>query len=393
MAKEKEKGVLETIWGDMETLYGVDETDGVLAPSIICSSGSHAIDDILGCWGLLGGRLIQYAGKESSGKTLMSLMAVKEWQKLSPKNWALWIDAEFAMDEEWARTMGVDVSPNRWKKWKTNDGAKIFARLCGVPHKDAAKDPKKLKTKAKPGLLDLIKERGGAEGSGLGLIVLDSIACIQPPLEQASVIGKSNMALQARFWPPVLRSITPMLAETGVTFIGINQVRTDPGKMFGDPTQTPGGAAWKHACSVMLHLIPVTGDGSKIMDGEEQIGHVVRGRVDKNRGGPPFRKCEFSIQYYKGLVDKHVELATLAVKYGVVDRPNNRTYVYKDDKWTSKEQFHTALLNPALTDIILEDVKKAKANGVRPAVIEEEAAGNGMWAEVNELIPEEEEEG
>lgn len=393
MAKEKEKGVLETIWGDMEALYGADETDGVLAPNVICSSGSHAIDDILGCWGLLGGRIIQYAGKESSGKTLMSLMAIREWQRLDPKNWALFIDAEFALDEEWAHTMGVDVSPGRWKKWKTNDGAKIFERLCGVPHKDAAKDPKKLKTKAKPGLLDLVKERGGAKGSGLGLIVLDSIASIQPPLEQAARVGKSNMALQARFLPPVLRSLSPMLSETGVTLIAINQVRTNPGQMFGDPTTTPGGAAWKHWCSVMLHFIPSMGKDGKILDGDEQIGHMVYARVDKNRGGPPFRKCEFNIQYYKGLVDKNVELAKLAIRYGVVVKPNNRTYVYGEDKWNSKEQFHTALLNQALATTLLEDIKQAKANGVKPAAIEEEASGEDMWAEVSELIPEEEEEG
>lgn len=391
MAKEKDKGVMESIWDEMEGLYGADETDGVGVPRIVCSSGSPAVDDILGCWGLLSGRIIQYAGKESSGKTLMSLMAIREWQRLDPKNWALFIDAEFALDEEWAQFMGVDTSKGRWKKWKTNDGARIFERLCGVPHKDAAKDPKKLKTKAKPGLLDLVKAQGGAWGSGLGLIVLDSIASIQPPLEQASNIGKSNMALQARFLPPVLRTISPMLAETGVSLIAINQVRTDPGKMFGDPTTTPGGAAWKHWCSVMLHFIPVMGEKAKIMDGEEQIGHIVRARVDKNRGGPPFRKCEFNIQYYRGLVDKNVELATLAVKYGVVQRPNNRTYVYGDEKWTSKEQYHTALMNDGLAAAILDDIRRGKAQGVRPVAVEEEADAEGMWAEVNELIPEEEE--
>ena len=388
MTKEKTKGVMESIWDDMESLYGADETAGVLAPGIVCSSGSHAIDDILGCWGLLGGRIIQYAGKESSGKTLMSLMAIKEWQRLSPKNWALFIDAEFALDEEWARTMGVDVT--RLKKWKTNDGAKIFARLCGVPHKDAAKDPRKLQTKAKKGLLDLIKEQGGAEKSGLGLIVLDSIASIQPPLEAASAVGKSNMALQARFLPPVLRTLSPMLSETGVTLIAINQVRTNPGQMFGDPTTTPGGAAWKHWCSVMLHFIPSMGKDGKILDGEDQIGHMVHARVDKNRGGPPFRKCEFNIQYYKGLVDKNVELAKLACKYGVVERPNNRTYTYKDEKWASKELFYNALLNEGLASMILNEVKVAKAQGVKVTAIEEEASAEEMWAEVSELIPEEE---
>jgi len=390
MAKEKEKGVLETIWGEMEGLYGADETDGVLAPGIICSSGSYAIDDILGCWGLLGGRIIQYAGKESSGKTLMSLMAIREWQKLDPKNWALFIDAEFALDEEWAQTMGVDIS--RLKKWKTNEGAKIFEQLCGVPHKDAAKDPKKANVKVKPGLLDLVKAKGGAKGSGLGLIVLDSIASIQPPLERASRVGKSNMALQARFLPPVLRSLSPMLSETGVTLIAINQVRTNPGQMFGDPTTTPGGSAWKHWCSVMLHFIPSMNKDGKILDGEDQIGHMVHARIDKNRGGPPFRKCEFNIQYCKGLVDKNIELAKLACKYGVVERPNNRTYTYKDEKWASKEAFYNALLNEGLASAMFDEVKNAKAQGAKPMAVEEEASGEQMWAEVSELIPENEEE-
>jgi len=376
MAKEKSKGMMEGIWDEMESLYGADETDEVGIPHIICSSGSNALDDVLGCWGLLRGRIIQYAGKESSGKTLMSLMAIREWQKLNPKNWALFIDAEFALDEDWATQMGVDVSPGRWRKWKTNDGAKIFERLCGVPHKEPGKP------KVKPGLLDLIKLKGGAEESGLGLIVLDSIASVQPPLEQASKAGKSNMALQARFLPPILRTLTPLLSETGVTLIAINQCRVDPGKLYGDPTTTAGGSAWRHFCSCMVHFIPATGEDSKILNGDDQIGHVVRARIDKNRGGPPFRKCEFSIQYYKGLVDKNIETAKLGVKYGVIERPNNRTYVYKEEKWTSKEIFYNALLNEQLAFEIFEEVRKAKLQGTKPVVIEEEVVNEQIWAEV-----------
>lgn len=366
-------GPMESIWEEMDKLYGTDDFERFGATETI-PSGSLVLDDALGKWGLPTGRIVQFAGKESSGKTLMSLMTIREWQKKDPKNWALFIDAEFTFDPTWATQLGVDVNNKRLMVWPTNDGAKIFERLCGVPHKEAGKP------KAKAGLLDIILKSGGAKGSGCGIIVLDSVAAIQPPQEMTSKSGKSNMALMARFLPPELRRITPLLAETGVVFIAINQVRTDPGKMYGNPETTPGGSAWKHYCSVMVHFARPENKDAKLFDeNEEQIGHIVKSCVDKNKVAAPNRHCTFAVEYVKGVINPHAEIAELGVKYGVVSRPNNRTYVYKDFRWAGKDIYLDAIKdslsgteNAGLAETMLKEIKEAKTNGFTPAVLEEE---------------------
>jgi recombination protein RecA len=334
MAK-KEKTTMTAIWDQMEKLYGDDGLGNISAVEVL-STGSYALDDAIGPWGIPRGRIIQYAGKESSGKTFMSLMAIKNWQQQAPHNWAYFIDAECGFDPTWAKTLGVDLK--RLKILRSNNGAEIFEKLCGVPHKEPGKPKSKL------GLLDLVKENGGSDKSGLGLIVLDSVAAISPPLEMASHSGKSNMALLARFLPPELRKIVTLLSETGVSLIAINQVRTDPGKMYGDPTSTPGGAAWKHYCSVMVHFLMSESKDSKIFNERgEQVGHMLRARIDKNRVGPPKRECQLAVKYVEGVGDKHVELATLATKYGVVKRPNNRTYIYNDINIVGKDNYYNTV--------------------------------------------------
>lgn len=359
------KSVASAMFEKMEKLYGDDGLGKVLGIQTL-STGSLSLDDAIGPWGAPKGRIVQYAGRESSGKTFMSLMAIKHWQSLAPHNWAYFIDAECGFNIEWAEILGVDISPDRLRILRSNNGAEIFEKLCGVPNKDPGKP------KSKPGLLDMVKEAGGAEESGLGIVVLDSVAAIAPPLEMASQAGKSNMALIARFLPPELRKLTPLLSETGVMFIAINQVRTDPGKMYGDPTSTPGGAAWKHFCSVMVHFLMSESKESKIYDKNgEQIGHTLRARIDKNRVGPPKRVCEFDIKYVEGIANQHIELAKLAIKYGVVFRPNNRTYEYGDIKFTSKENFYEGILKIPQEELLTK-IKEAKETGIFPETNEEE---------------------
>jgi len=375
MAKKQDN--LESIWTQMEKLYG---DDGLAEIEDIESlpSGSYALDDVLGLWGNARGRLVQYAGKKSSGKTLMSLMAVKEWQKLNPKNWAYFIDAECTFDKSWAQKLGVDTSPARLRILKSNNGAEIFEKLCGVPHKEPGK------SKVKPGLLDIIKERGGADTTGLGIIVLDSIAAVAPPLEMASRSGKSNMALMARFLPPELRKLIPLLSETGVMFIAINQVRTNPGQLYGDPTQTPGGAAWDHHCSTMVHFTMREAKDAKIIGDEGvPIGHIVMARIDKNKAAPPFRKCEFRVKYTEGVVDRHIEIGQLAIQYGVVERPNNRVYLYGGDKYIGKDNFFDAIRANGLSSELFGKVKEAKESGVSVRKDNVEAAEEEQWADVS----------
>lgn len=340
------------VWDQIEKMWGFDGS-GNAGPVEVITTGSYALDDAIGVWGLPKGRLVQYAGKESSGKTLMSLVAIREWQKLDPDNWAVFVDAEFTYNRAWAEKLGVDN--DRVFLIKENDGQKIWNILCGVPHKEMGK------AKSKMGILDMEVK----EPSGLGIVVLDSVAAVQPPIEMTKEVGNTNIAPMGRFLPDALRRLTPLLAQTGVVFIAINQVRVDVGKMWGDPTSTPGGKAWKHACSVMVHF--TTSDSKDswfINDVGTKYGHIAGARIDKNKVSFPMCKCNFEVEYEVGIVHRHKEVFDLGVKYGVIERPNNVTYVYGDYKWKGAENCQTAIVENNLLDEVLLKVKEAKARGV-----------------------------
>lgn len=350
------KTKMQQIWEQMRKNYGNDGLCTVKEIETI-TTGSYTLDDALGVWGLPKGRIIQYAGKESCGKTLMSLIAIREWQKLNPENWAVFIDAEYSYSESWARKLGVDT--DRIFLIKENNGIEIFNQLCGIPSKEMGKP------KAKAGILDLERENP----SGLGIIVLDSVAAMETPIASTKEVGNTNIAPMGRFLPDALVRLTPLLAQTGVVFIAINQVRVDVGKMFGDPTSTPGGKALKHYCSVMVHFTMSESKKNFILDAAENvIGHLAGARIDKNKVAPPRRTCDFAINYTEGVINHNVEIGDLAIKYGVVERPTNTSYVYGDKKWVGKESFYRGILESDLTNELFIKVKEAKLN--TPVVIE-----------------------
>lgn len=333
--------------GDEGLFHGNDEMTTFVD---VISTGSYTLDHALGIWGLPRGRLIQYAGQESSGKTYMSLIAIAEYQRQNPEGWALFIDAEYTFDQEWAACLGVDL--DRLIILRENNGVKIFERLIGQPSKTSSK-------KSKLGILDLELENP----TGLGLIVLDSMAAVQPPAEDTSEVGKANMALMARFLPPELRKLTPLLSHTGVTMIIINQIRMQPGVMYGNPETTPGGNTLKHHHTMMLNFSRIAAKNSVIEDDDgERIGHHVRVRVDKNKLAPPFRVAELAITYYSGVTEHNIELRDLGAMYGVIERPNNKTWILDGVKYNGKDAIAEALLDTELQQSVLERIKEAKKN-------------------------------
>ncbi|MFA5024031.1 MAG: hypothetical protein WC523_03705 [Patescibacteria group bacterium] len=358
-----EKKTMADVWKEIEKVHGeeglyVGDSDMTTYTDVI-STGSVALDDALGIWGVPRGHIVQYAGYESSGKTLLSLCTIAEWQKKDPQNWAMFVDAEMTFDQTWAASLGVDLS--RLYLLRENKGTAIMDRLVGVPGKRGNDGTVK---KVKQGILDIELETGG---TGLGVIVIDSVAAIQPPAEEASRAGKDNMALMARFLPPELRKLTPLLSATGVTLIIINQVRTQPGVMYGDPTISPGGQTLKHSASQMINLGMIkSSTESYIYDASKtQIGHKIRAKVQKNKKAPPFRVAEFSIEYLRGVVSKHEELRDVAAKYGVIERPNNKTWVLDGMKYNGKDAIADAIKNDELLQIsLLDRTKEAKKNFV-----------------------------
>lgn len=369
------KKTMADVWKEMEKQHGDEglyagDSDMITYSNVI-STGSLVLDDALGIWGVPRGHIVQYAGFESSGKTLLSLSTIAQWQKQNPENWALFIDAEFSFQADWAESLGVDTS--RLLVYRENKAAKIFDFLVGVPMKP---DKKGVVNKSKLGILDKELEVGG---TGLGVIVIDSVAAMQPPAEEASVAGKANIALMARFLPPELRKITPLLTATEVTLIMINQLRFKPDVMYGDPTDSPGGKTLKHACSQMINLGMMTGKDHKVEEGGEQVGHMIRAKVQKNKKAPPFRVAEFTIKYTEGIVDRNVELRDLAAKYGIIEKPNTKTWILDGVKYNGKTAMAEALLNEEVQADLLERVKEAKkmSNETKNNTIDEQNDDEG----------------
>lgn len=292
------------------------------------STGSPALDEAIGIGGIPRGRVTQLAGKESSGKTMLSLSCIRSYLNENPDNTALFIDAEYTYDPEWAAGQGVDVS--RVMVIKTNDAKAIFEGLIGTVKVNST--TKKVSKNMK-GILDYVIEGDDPKFKNLGLIVLDSIAVLNTPLEAAAAIGKANMAPIPRFLSTELKKLTPVLAKANVAFIGINQVRVNLGQMFGDPTTSPGGKALKHACSLMINMASVYGSDNVIKnDSDERIGHKVRAKIQKNKVGAPFRQAEYFVEYKKGIVSTHHEIFDLSVKYGLIERPSSQSYIINGEK-------------------------------------------------------------
>lgn len=291
-------------------------------------TGSPMLDECLGIGGIPRGRIIQLAGKESSGKTMLALSCIKNYLNQNPENTAMFIDAEFTYDPEWAEGLGVDTS--RVMVIKTNEAKKIFNGLIGIPNPNSRVGKKKMK-----GILDFVKEGTDPRFKNLGIIILDSVAVLSTPQEEDSEAGKMNVASLARFLTVELKKLTPVLAESNVTFIGINQLRENIGVMYGPNTSSPGGRALKHACSVMIEMAPIGGSSFEDENGT-RVGHKVRASVRKNKVGKPFGKAEYSIKYTEGMINTEEELVELGIKYNIIERPNNVTYVIGEENFRGR---------------------------------------------------------
>lgn len=307
-------------------------------------SGSPALDRALGVGGYPLGRIMQIAGTPSAGKTQLTLIAAAEWMALDRGNCACFIDAEYTYDPDWAESLGVDNE--RMLLIKTNAAEKIFTGLVGKTTKTA-------KTiKHAPGLLGMIENGQTIQGknargevrsfdlSKMRVIIVDSVASMNTPTEESAIVGKQNVASMARFLTTELKKLTPAVAKANVALFGINHVKTAIGVMYGDPTTTPGGRAWHHACSVQIMVATINKKEAKIFNQhDEQIGHTVRAKITKNKCAPPFKKAEYSIEYVVGMVKQEEELFEAGILENLFERPNNRTYIYRGQSITGKDKF------------------------------------------------------
>ncbi|WBB70309.1 recombinase RecA [Micromonospora sp. WMMD812] len=259
----------------------------------VIPTGSIALDVALGVGGLPRGRVVEIYGPESSGKTTVALHAVANAQRAG--GIAGFIDAEHALDPEYAKALGVDTDALLVSQPDTGEQALEIADML---------------------------VRSGA----LDIIVIDSVAALVPRAEIEGEMGDSHVGLQARLMSQALRKITGVLNNTGTTAIFINQLREKIGVMFGSPETTTGGRALKFYASVRLDVRRI----ESLKDGTDVVGNRTRVKVVKNKVAAPFKQAEFDIMYGKG-ISREGSLIDVGVEQAII-RKSGAWYTYDGDQ-------------------------------------------------------------
>ena len=281
----------------------------------VVPTGSIALDVALGTGGLPRGRIVEIYGPESSGKTTVALHAVANAQRQG--GIAAFIDAEHAMDPEYAKKLGVDTDALLVSQPDTGEQALEIADML---------------------------VRSGA----IDIIVIDSVAALTPKAEIEGEMGDSHVGLQARLMSQALRKMTGALHSSGTTAIFINQLREKIGVMFGSPETTTGGKALKFYASVRLDVRRI----QTLKDGQDAIGNRTRVKVVKNKVSPPFKIAEFDIIYGEG-ISRESSLIDMGVENGIVKKSGS-WFTYEGDQLGQGKEKARLLLKetPELADEI-----------------------------------------
>jgi recombination protein RecA len=329
--KDREKA-LETALEQIERQFGKGSVmrlgDEGRAPIEVIPTGSIALDVALGIGGFPRGRIIEVYGPESSGKTTVALHAIASVQAAG--GLAAFIDAEHALDPEYAKALGVDLDNLYVSQPDTGEQALEIAD-----------------TLVRSGAIDLI--------------VIDSVAALVPRAEIEGEMGDSHVGLQARLMSQALRKMAGALSTTHTSAIFINQLREKIGVMFGSPETTTGGKALKFYSSVRLDVRRI----ETLKGGTEAVGNRTRVKVVKNKVAPPFKQAEFDILYGEG-ISREGSLIDLGVDAGMVKK-SGAWFTYEGDQLGQGKENARMFLkdNPDLSDEIEKRIKEALGIGAR----------------------------
>jgi len=257
------------------------------------STNCLSLDAAIGVGGFPRGRIIEVYGPESSGKTTLALQVVAQAQKAG--GIAAYIDAEHAMDPEYAEKLGVNIDDMLISQPDSGEQALEIAETL-------------------------------VRSNSVDVIVIDSVAALVPRAELDGEMGDSHMGLQARLMSQALRKMTSIISNSNTCFIFINQLREKIGVFFGSPETTTGGKALKFYASVRIDIRRI----GAIKEGDKMVGNRTRVKVVKNKVAPPFHECEFDIMYGEG-ISREGDLLDLAVNNGVVDK-SGAWFSYGDER-------------------------------------------------------------
>jgi len=314
-----------------DTIYSIEKTygkgaimrlgDGVINKVDSISTGSITLDNALGIGGVPRGRIIEIYGPESSGKTTVCLHTIAEAQKAG--GIAAFIDAEHAMDLNYAKRLGVDVNN---------------LLLSQPDYGEQALE-----------IVDTL-----VRSNALDIIVVDSVAALVPRSEIEGEMGDAQMGVQARLMSQALRKITGAVNRSKTSVIFTNQLRSKIGVMFGNPETTTGGNALKFYASVRMDIRRI----GAIKSGQDIIGNRTKVKVVKSKVAPPFKQVEFDIYYNQG-ISKAGELIDIGVEKGIIKK-GGAWFTYNEERFQGRDQFRKKITeDPKLLSSIEHEVKLA----------------------------------
>lgn len=312
---------------EIEKIYGKGSIMNLEGDSTVkvesISSGSLSIDKALGINGYPRGRIIEIFGPESSGKTTVALHAIAEAQKQGGV--AAFIDAENALDTEYAKSLGVDFTPNRFFLSQPDTGEQA---------------------------LDITEKL--LQSGGIDIVVIDSVAALVPRAEIEGDIGDSHVGLQARLMSQALRKLTGIINKSNVVAIFINQLREKVGVMYGNPEVTTGGRALKFYSTIRMEVRR----GEQIKNGSDVIGNRTKIKIVKNKVAPPFKIAEVDMMYGEG-ISPIGETLDIAANLEIIKKAGS-WYSYQGEKLGQGREASKKVLkeNKELYEEINQKVKK-----------------------------------